>query len=252
MLRVVKSELLKIFSGKMIYICIAILFSLPFIEYISYLGVHDMEPSLLDAITSLSRQEYITNSIINLVSSMNFALIFIISILVSSLITEDYGNGTMKYSILAVTKEKLMIGKIITTGIINLIYLLVILASHIIISLLACKWSPEGIAISQIIGAFLLSWITLYGYACLITFALNKISKVSGAIGMGLGIYAIIAMLNGLLSNSYKFLVITGNSYKLMDMTVKSWVEVGLTGLIYIVTFSILSIVIFRKKEILC
>lgn len=247
--KIIKSELLKYFSGKMIYICSGILMFLSVLDFIMTKVIGKLKPELLANMKVLSTQEYIMNSLIGLFSGG--ILFIIVTILVSSSISEDYGNGTMKYSLLAVSRVKLLIGKIITIGIINFIYIALSLLSSSIIGFITHKWSDNSYSLIQIAGAFFLCWITLFGFTCLIIFAVNKISKAGGAIGVGIGIYFFISIIGALIPEEYKGAIITANIYKLTDINVKSWGAIIITGLIYIIIFSTLSVFSFRKKEIL-
>lgn len=247
--KIVKSELLKYFSGKMIYICSGILMFLPVLDFIMTKIIGNLKPELLENMKDVSTQEYIMNSIIGLFSGG--ILFIVVTILISSSVSEDYGNGTMKYSLLAVSREKLLLGKIITIGIINFIYIALALLSCSIIGFIAHNWSDNSYSLIQIAGAILLSWITIFGFTCLIIFAVNKISKAGGAIGTGIGIYFFISIIGALIPEEYKGAIITANIYKLVDMNLKSWGEIIITGSIYIIIFGTLSILSFRKKEIL-
>lgn len=247
--KIIKSELLKYFSGKMIYICSAILMFLPVLDLIMTKVIEKLKPELLENMKNLSTQEYMMNSLIGLFTGG--ILFIIVAVLVSSSISEDYGNGTMKYSLLAVSRVNLLVGKIITIGIINFIYITLALLSSSIIGFIKHDWIDSSYSIIQIAGAFLICWITLCGFTSLIIFAVNKISKAGGAIGVGIGIYFFISIIGALIPVEYKRAIITANIYKLSDINVKSWGEIIITGLIYIIIFSTLSILSFRKKEIL-
>lgn len=247
--KIVKSELLKYFSGKMIYICSGILMILPVLDFIMAKILNKVQPEIAEQLLNLSTQEYMMKSLLGLFSSGS--LFIIVTVLISSIISEDYGNGTMKYSLLAVSREKLLIGKIITTGIINFIYIGVSLLSSSIIGFIGYKWSDNSHSLIQILGAALLGWITIFGFTCLVIFAVNKISKAGGAIGTGIGIYFAIAIIGALIPDEYKGAIITANLGKLVDMNLKSWGEIIITGVAYIIIFSTLSMLSFRKKEIL-
>ncbi len=253
MSRVIKSELLKYISGKMLYICSGILFFLPIFNYVLTKILIASNPEtfsqIIDRFSNLSSQEYILNSLAELFSGGG--LFIIVIILASSMITSDYSKGTMKYTLLATSREKLILGKIIASGIINFIYIAAASLSIGIIGIVSYNWGSNSHSIIYILATSLLCWITLMGITCLIMFAINRISSVGGAIGLGFGIYFVIGLLSGLLPESYKVPIISANIYKVLEVKWSSLVEILIVGLAYIIVFSGLSLLAFRKKEIL-
>jgi len=253
MFKAMVSELTKCFSGMMIYICTAIAIFLSLVDFIATKLITTLSPEavpeIVERYANITSQGYILNSLISLFSGGG---IFIVAtIVVATLISEDYGKGTMKYSLLATSREKLILGKIVTAGVINLMFIGVSFIGAVLIGSFLFNWDSGGYSIMQIIVVYFLGWLTLFGFSSLVIFMTNKISKISGAIGLGIGAYMVMSMVGALVPKAIKPLVLTANFGKVMDMTLSSWSEVAFTNVGYIIVFSILTLISFRKKEIL-
>lgn len=251
--RVIKSELIKCFSGKMLYITTVLVFLQSILDYgaTKLITLFNPEhiPELAERFANMSSQDYILSSLLGIFSGGS--IFIIISIVLANIISEDYGRGTMKYSLLATTRGKLILGKLATAGIINLLFMLAALVGAGAIGITVFEWDINGYSSLQILVAYGLGWLTLWGFSCLIVFLISKISKASGAIGIGIGVFMAMGIIGLIIPQALKPLVITVNFHRVIDMTLSSWGEVLFTGGIYIIGFSILSILFFRKKEIL-
>lgn len=252
MSRVIKSELKRYFSGKMVYICAGLLMLFTLLDYgMAKILIEispESNPQIEAMFLNLSSQSFVLNELRNLFTGGNGLIMSLI--LAASLVSGDYGNGTMKYSLLAVSREKLIIGKVITASIINLIYIIAPLVSASIIGIAGYDWATDGYSYIQILGAASLCWVTLVGFTCLIMFAVNAVGKFAGAIGLGIGIYVFISMLS-LLPNKFKSFVISINLYKLADLNLSGSLEVLGIGLLYTVLFAGLLTLVFRRKEMM-
>lgn len=89
----------------------------------------------------------------------------------------------------------------------------------------------------------------MFGFTCLVIFAVGKVSSTGGAIGLGIAIFFIISLVGGLVPQSYRFLLIASNFAKVTD--IDSWMEIAGTNILYVFSFTVLSVAAFRKKEIL-
>ncbi len=251
--RVIKSELIKYFSGKMIYITTILVFLQSILDYgatklITLFNPEEV-PELAQRFSNMSSQDYLLSSLLGVFTGGS--IFIIITIVLANMISEDYGRGTMKYSLLATTREKLILGKIFTVGIINFLFMTATLVGAGAIGFIVFEWDSTSYSIIQILGAYGLGWLTLCGFSCMIVFAISKISKVSGAIGMGIGISMAIGIIGMIIPPSLKPLMISTNFSRVLEMSLGSWTEVLFTGGLYIIVFSILSVIVFRKKEIL-
>ncbi len=252
MLRIVKSELMKWFSGKMIYISMLVTALVVSIDYLAsrLLVTHNPEtvPGLAERFQLMSTQEYIVNSIVNMVAGGT--IFIIVTIITATLITEDYGRGTLKYSLLATTREKLMLGKIISSGIINFTLITAALISSSTIGVIGYEWKQDSYTILQIILVCFLGWLTIFGFSSLLMFALGGINKVSGAIGLGIGIFMLTGVIGVVAPEALKGLIIGVNFNKVAAMQTATLDQIFFSSSIYVLVFSILNVLNFRNKEI--
>ena len=253
MFKIVKSELMKIFSGKMIYICAVLTMLLTSLNYISVkilLSVNSPEASqIVEEMASITTQDYIMQQLLSLISNGGFSIILII--ILTYLITDDYSKGTMKYSLLAINKQELFIGKIIAVAIIELLLTVVGLITSGTIGVIAFSWSVSGLTVIQILQAYLYGWLGFLGFSCLVIFIIQNVSSTGGAIGVGLGIYLSIGIISMLIPQSIKPFIISANAINLIDSSKSLWNEFALTNIAYIIIFGLLSLIIFKRKEII-
>lgn len=253
MRRIVKSELIKWFSGKMIYISMLITALLVAIDFVAtrLLASHKPQtvPGLAEKIQFMSSQEYIVNSMVNLLAGGT--VFIIISIITATLVTEDYSRGTLKYSLLATSREKLMMGKIIASGIINFSLIVAALVSSSIIGIIGYDWSQGSYTILQIVMICFLGWLTITGFSLLLMFALGRINKVSGAIGLGIGIFMLTGVMGVVAPESLKGLIIGVNFSEVAALETSTLDQIFISGSMYVLIFSILNVLSFRNKEII-
>ena len=253
MFKVIKSELIKYFSGLMIYISTAITILLSLLDFIATKLIVTLSPEavpeLVERYANMTSQTYIINSLMSLFSGG--AIFIVATIVVATIISEDYGKGTMKYSLLATSRGNLILGKIVTTGVINAIFVGASFVAAVIIGSFTFNWDSAGFTMIEIMVVYFLAWMTMFGFSSIVMFMINKISKISGAIGVGVGVYMVTSIVGALVPESIKPLILTANFGKVMDMTISSWSEVVYTNLGYIIVFSSLVFISFRKKEML-
>jgi len=253
MFKAMRSELVKGFSGIMIYIFIAITICLSLVDFIATKLIVTLSPEavpeLVERYANMTSQSYILNSLMSLFGGG--AIFVVATIVVATMISEDYGKGTMKYSLLATSRENLILSKIATVGIINAIFIGASFVGSITIGSFIFDWDSSGNSIIEIMVVYFLGWLTLFGFSSLVIFMISKVSKVSGAIGIGVGAYMGMSMVGALVPKTIKPFIITANFGKIMDMSLSSWSEVAFTNVGYIIVFSILTLISFRKKEIL-
>lgn len=253
MYKIVRSELLKWFSGKMIYLSILATFFITAAEHV-VTGIlvrtsPESVPGLAETIGKITAQDYILNSIVNLISGGT--LFIIITIITATVITDDYGKGTLKYFLLATTRTRLIIGKIITAGIINLVLVAAAFTASAVIGITAYPWLPDGFAVYELIAVYLLGWLTTWGYSSLLMFAIHRFSRISGSIGLGIALFMSLGMLGVILPERFSQYVITAGFYSVAGMTPGSWSQSFLISSAYIAFFSALNVMVFRKKEML-
>ncbi|MCR3956279.1 MAG: ABC transporter permease [Gudongella sp.] len=252
MLRVVKSELLKWFSGKMIYISMIITAFLVMVDYfaarIFMKTSSETIPGLTDRLNALSAQEYMVNSMVNLISGGS--IFIIVTIIIATLITEDYGRGTMKYSLLAVSRRSLITGKIASAGILVMMLVLSAAISSGMVGLTAYGWSDSSHSAMEVLTIYALTWLTLYGFSSLLIFAIGRISKLSGAIALGIGIFMATGLVGVFAPESIKRYIIGVDFHRVANLSSVYQARILTNGLIYILLFAVLSIILFRRKEI--
>lgn len=253
MLRVVRSELIKWFSGKMIYISMIITAFLVMVDYFAakiYMETSsETIPGLTDRLSALSAQEYMVNSMVNLISGGS--IFIIVTIIIANLITEDYGKGTLKYSLLAVSRRSLITGKIVSAGILVLMLVISAAVSSGIVGLAAYGWSDSSHSVMEVLTIHGLTWLTLYGFSSLLIFAVGRITKSSGAIALGIGIFMATGLVGVLGPESIKRYMIGVDFHRVANLSSVYQARIFTNGLVYILLFAVLSIIFFRRKEIM-
>lgn len=253
MYRVVKSELMKWFSGKMIYISVMVTALLTTADHVAtkLLSEYDPQavPGLIERFEMMSAQEYMTSALVSLISGG--AIFIIVTIITAIIITEDYEKGTMKYFLMAVSRKKLMTGKILSMGIINLLLIIAAFISSVIVGVIGYEWQQGSYSILQIISVYFLGWLTLSGFSSLLMFVFNKVNKVTGAIGIGIAIFMILGIVGVVMPESIRGFVISADFHKAADMDPASLRQTFLAGSIYVLIFSLLNLIAFKNKEML-
>lgn len=251
MFKIIKSELSKCFYGKMVYICSAIIFLLPILDYAIIKMLLTQELAEQAGVSNLTTQSFILREF-NAQFAAGGTVFIIITILIATLITSDYNNGTMKYSLMAVGRGKLIVGKIITVFTIELLYVSSILISSILIGILGYNWDPSGLNIIQIITVYLLGWLSICSFSMLLMFISNKMNKLIGTIGLSLGIYFTLSALSFVIPEKLKFLsllesFVIFSSYNFDVNFIKVIINIS----VYFIVFGFLLVTSFKKKEIL-
>ncbi len=77
------------------------------------------------------------------------------------------------------------------------------------------------------------------------------ISKIGVSISVGFVFFIIVGLLSVIIPDSFKAFLITANFVYILDMEKEAFIQLILNGSIYIIVFSLLSILHFNKKELL-
>ncbi|MEG6614080.1 ABC transporter permease [Pseudoclostridium thermosuccinogenes] len=252
MSKVIKSEILKYFSGKFIYVLCIITTALPLLYYgFGYIVARinpEQAEQVLEGVANVSFQEYVFTSLIRFFSSGDIYLM--IPILIAIIVTEDYGQGTIKYSLLAVSKEKLIMGKIVVIALVNSLLIACYLVSNIIIGFIGTQGFGNESFLMKTIVVLGIGWITILGYSSVITLVAINTRKVAYAILGGFGVFIFISMLKGLIPETIRYIVISSNIEGLIKMDIQTGVRALCVSIAYSLVFILLSRATFLRKEI--
>lgn len=251
MFKGVKSEVIKLLAGKMIYICVGLVAILSGMEFFMTKLLKYVEPQQVSDLSEIypHAQRYILISLSNLLGGG--PLLIMIIIIMASIMTEEYGRGILKYSLMALSRTQLMLSKLFVTGAVCLILVMTAFVTNIIIGYFAFDWAPSSYSFLELFGAYLIGWLVAYGFACVLIFMNQFISKVGVSISLGFVFFIIVGLLSVIIPDSFKAFLITANFVYILDMEKEAFIQLILNGSIYIILFSLLSILHFNKKELL-
>jgi ABC-type transport system involved in multi-copper enzyme maturation permease subunit len=247
-----KSEMLKLFSGKMLAISMSITFLLAPIGYVATIILMKNRPEdvmeLFAAYENMSAQGYMLLSLSNLMSG---GTLFIITAITTALLfTGDYSGGTMKYALLSTSRSKLILSKTFASVVISLCIMASIFTSSGIIAATCFSWSAGGYGMASIIGVYLLGALTLLGFSCLLACFFILLRKTSGAIGLGIAVFMVLGLAGILVPESLRSLLITVNFPLIIDMQPSLLWELFLIGSLYSLGFTLIAILVFRRRDI--
>ena len=186
-------------------------------------------------------------------SSFTNVIIFILSIwavlLVTSMITEENRNGTLKYTLInPVTRIEVIIAK----SIFLYLTLFIMVAVHIIIGIIASAIIVGGVNINDIVEILIkgiLTTIPMFGLSMVLFIPALLLESTSHTIIIGFiitnfidGVLRIKPAIHKYSITAYTSTFLNGNSEAYMITLILS--------AIYIIIFLVLSILLFNNKEI--
>lgn len=246
MLKVFKNEVIKMINGKKFYILLATIIAS--IILMAALGSSNAE----FRITSLNFVEVTLNGII-----MKPLIPIFIILIIAETITEDYTNGTMKFSIMTpIKKRDLIIGKLLFVEMYTLALMIVSFLASYIIGLLAFGACDKTQLLNNLlydVKCYSVILLPLLSFIVVISFIALFMNNSGAMIGLGIGIYFLMFILDQGIKNIMHY-TFTGGMY--------AYEYIGKTSLnnillflfiacLYIIIFSWLNIITIKKKDIL-
>lgn len=182
--------------------------------------------------------------------------IFII-LTVSDVITKDYSNGTMKFSLLTpIKKSHLILSKLIFICLYTMILLVFsFIVSYIVGFLIIGAGdipSSNSLFISNI-KCYLVSILPLFAFAMVLSLAAMFMNSGSSMIGAGFGIYFVMTIIDNLVKNSMYYTFTGGfSAWRLIEKApTEKIVHVTIVACVYIILSVIINIKTINRKDIL-
>lgn len=252
MLNVLRMELNRFFKGKAIYVFIAIIMAIPVIEYTSMKiliqnGIFPQD--VVDKYMAYSSQQmvyYFWRQLFN-----GGALFFISVMMVSFILTEDYVNGTMKYSLMAVSRTELAVGKMLAVLILNSAIFCLGLLSGVTIAVITRSWDITGDTGSHFIIIAILAILTLAAFNSILSFIQVYINHLGAAIGIGLGLYVFSYTILQLLPESFTNYMFLGGIMRMSELHGSELTSAIIVPLVYTLIFSSLAGISLKRKAFL-
>lgn len=184
MRNLIKMELEKLFSSRMIYICLCLLILIIPLTYGFKILLIEKGLTNNEAIAAfyrLSLQDYVLISLKNEISSG--LIFFLISIAITVITVEDYVNGTQKYLLLATNRSIIAYGKTVIVMLVTLIMSLTLILSTFMVGIFTKSWDFAGVgAIPLFLSLLTFTGITIV-FALIANYLALYINNTIGVIG---------------------------------------------------------------------
>lgn len=245
MITVLKNEFYKLFRGKKLYVSILIITLIYIAAFMAIKAAPNTEEFF----------ELKTGTISNLGSFMlvmfNQTLIPVLGIvLITDIFTEDYKQGTLKYTVMQpISRSEVMVGKISAIFVYVEMLFLFIFVMHILCSVLILNKPINGAEIATTLYSFTMSSIPLMGFFSICIFVSLIVNGIGAAIGANIGILLLLQVLYQVLEKLRIY-----NIYGYFTMFADTQAPIGIGILIssmYVLVSLAISVVIFRKRDIL-
>lgn len=271
MLKVMKNELIKAFSEKKKYIFTGILILLCIASSVGmYYLINNFDKldssqnvSVSGSVEELARLsgQLFPKEFILFIS--DFLLPIFLIILAADMICDDYINGTLKFTLITpVNRVKVIMGKLLSIFVLLVFMEIIMMISSYIIGTVFLGWGTyyiNGEAVSSFRGfldtlyAYGITLLPLFAFSSLCGFASLCFSKVSSVIGALIGLIFGMSIVSQFSQTIGKFMIINYvKLYKLLPILSQSDKTLAFVVIsAYFVVFSMLSIVIFKRKNIM-
>ncbi|WP_242145731.1 MULTISPECIES: ABC transporter permease subunit [unclassified Bacillus cereus group] len=274
MLKMVRNELLKMFSGKRMYIFIVI-------SFLYVIGTLFSTKHMIENVDTIKAQipanlnvpdvpEIVLNGFsataITLDGVSSFLLIVYVIVLAASSITDEYRNGTLKMPLLqGVTRAAIICSKLMALSTVIVFFLFfnfivtIISGSYLFgfgqqFILKHPSYGEVKLSVFEGIGALLqmngATLLFLLAIAAIVMYISIKIDSTANAIGIGVGLLLAINIIGslGLFINPYFIFGYTKFHEKILNQ------DGVLLGIVVLLThfglFAVLSLYDFKKKDI--
>lgn len=246
MLKVFKNEMVKMISGKKLYIFSAILI----LSIIVMAFLSKSVPAI-----KIGPQNFVAQMIMNGMIMEPLIPIFII-LIASEIITEDYSSGTMKFTLMTpIRKIEVFAGKLLFMVAYIVILIAICFVSSYIVQIFFCGLGSSSIFFKTFIynlKCFVVVIPALIAFSVIIGFISLFFTSSGAVIGIGIGIYIIAKFLNMGIKNFIYFSPVGG--FYASSFVGKTGGTYGvwtfmLSSLTYLIVFAIITTVIINKKD---
>jgi ABC-2 type transport system permease protein len=277
MISLAKNEVYKIFKQRKIYIFMFIIFVLTCLEYVGAIIVNKASRSN-SSITSPFMNMNGQTMPLMMLSGISTIIVIFITILLADIVTDEYKNGTLKLSLLApISRSKLLVSKVVGLLFGTLILLVFTMIISYLLGTVFFGWGDKFIlngfnyntngdlvkqtmtfsvskGILFTIFSYIIQVLPYMAFGMIVLFLSLLFSNMGATIGTSLGVWFAFTILDQI-SKDVKLYTITSYFSFYSKFIDKIDFEATLIDLsviiVYIVIFYVLSLILFRKKDIL-
>lgn len=245
MFKVLKNEIIKMYSGKKFYVLSAVLIAS--IVTMAVLGKGDVS-------SEITANNFVTRTLFGMI--MKPVLPMFMVLVIAEALTEDYTHGTMKFSLMTpVTKTEFILGKLIFIATYAVILLIVSFIGSYIVGGIVFGLGNRG----EVLNIFVTN---IKGYTsvvfplmsfCMVISLLALLINNSGAlIGLGIGIDVIMMMVDSQIKNAVYY-TFSGGMYSYISAYKLGTYNIPISSFkacIYVCVGLLFCIAIIKKKDI--
>ncbi|MDF2504296.1 ABC transporter permease [Clostridium sp.] len=243
MLKVLKNEIIKMFSGKKFYILSAILITS--IVIMAIIGTSDI---------TINAKNFLVQTLSGMVMKPIVPIFMVL--VIAEILTEDYTHGTMKFSLITpIKKSDLLIGKLLSIYLYALIFMIISFITSYITGSIVFGLGDRGDIINNFIynaKCYAIIILPLLSFSTVISFIALFINNSGALIGLGIGINFIMVILDISIKNIMYFTFSGGMyAYQFIGKSgAHNILNFPITACIYILIFLLLSVATICKKDI--
>lgn len=244
MLKVLKNEFIKMFNGKKFYILALLVIISIVIETI--MGKSDVQ-------SHMNAQNFFTSALFGM-AMKPFVPMFMV-LVIAEAFTEDYSQGTMKFSLMTgIKRSELIFAKLIFIALYAVIFMLIVFVSSYIVGTITFGTGIKGEFFNNFIyNAKLCASVILplISFSVVMSFVALFMNNSGAMIGFGIGIDLIMMMVDRI--KNVMYFTFSGGMYSTGfagEFTTHNVLMFTITACIYIATFSLLDLIVMRKKDI--
>ncbi|KEJ00585.1 ABC transporter permease [Clostridium botulinum] len=244
MFKVLKNEIIKMFSGKKFYVLLVTLIIT--IVIMAVLGKSNPQ----DGINA-------NNFVIKTLSGtlMKPIVPMFMVLVIAEALTEDYIHGTMKFSLMTpIKRSDFIIGKFLFIGLYALIFLVVGFVSSYIVGIITFGLGDKGEFLNTFINnikIYASIILPLLSFTAVMSFIALLVNNSGAMIGLGIGIDVIMMMIDFQMKNIMYYTFSGMYAYRIVqNLNAHNILILSFTACVYIAVFLLLSIVVVKRKDI--
>ncbi|EPY6472726.1 ABC transporter permease [Clostridium sporogenes] len=245
MFKVLKNEIIKMFSGKKFYVL-----SMTLIISIVIMAVlgkgHPQD--------GINANNFVIETLFGMLMKPMVPMFMVL--VIAEALTEDYIHGTMKFSLMIpIKKSDFIIGKFLFIALYALIFLIVGLVGSYIVGAIAFGLSNNGNNLNLFINnikVYASITLPLLSFSAVISFIAVLINNSGAMIGLGIGIDVIMMMIDSQIKDIVYYTFSGGMyAYRIaQNLNAHNILILSFTACVYIAVFLLLSILVGKRKDI--
>ncbi|EPY2271705.1 ABC transporter permease [Clostridium sporogenes] len=245
MFKVLKNEIIKMFSGKKFYVL-----SMTLIISIVIMAVlgkgHPQD--------GINANNFVIETLFGMLMKPMVPMFMVL--VIAETLTEDYIHGTMKFSLMTpIKKSDFIIGKFLFIALYVLIFLIVGFVGSYIVGAIAFGLANSGDNLNFVINnikVYASITLPLLSFSAVISFIAVLINNSGAMIGLGIGIDVIMMMIDSQIKDIVYY-TFSGGMYAyriVQNLNAHNILILSFTACVYIAVFLLLSILVVKRKDI--